>query len=331
MMNLKKILKLPDLCSDYFRGLKHLVHCQDATDYESFLLVKNDRISLHTMKMFTEKQCNEAQLLKINLISRLESKWKTEKFFMPRIENFHGCELRIGFDLLAEDKLPFSRLLDEEDGFVTAEGAIIDMIQTLSTHLNFTATYKGSLNHNNITTYDVKINADQLGYYDKSCNPSSDPIFTSSVVFVVPPGTPYTPWEKLFLPFDWETWMWLGITFAVAFLIIALIKIKRSDSMYEFVIGSNVTTPSLNVVAIFMGIGQILLPQRSVTRFLFINFILFSLIMRTAYQGKYFEFLTSGIRRKPIQTLEELRDKSFTAIWGEPDCFECQDDLKEQG
>ena len=84
--------------------------------------------------------------------------------------------------------------------------------------------------------------------------------------------------------------------------------------MYDFVIGSNVKTPTLNVIAIFMGIGQILLPQRNVSRIMFMCFILFSLIMRTAYQGKYFEFLTSDMRKKPTQTTEELKDKNFTVI-----------------
>ena len=126
--------------------------------------------------------------------------------------------------------------------------------------------------------------------------------------------------------------MWLGITFAVAFLVILLIKVSKSASMYEFVIGSNVSTPSLNVIAIFMGIGQILLPQRNVSRFLFINFVLFSLIMRTAYQGKYFEFLTSDMTRKPIQTIEELQDKNDTLNGNIDDCFEdCIADFKKQG
>ena len=82
--------------------------------------------------------------------------------------------------------------------------------------------------------------------------------------------------------------------------------------MYDFVIGSNVTTPSLNVIAIFMGIGQILLPQRNISRFLFIGFVLFCLIMRTAYQGKYFEFLTTDVRRRPVSQIAELKEKKFT-------------------
>ena len=122
------------------------------------------------------------------------------------------------------------------------------------------------------------------------------------------------------MPFDWLTWMWLGIVFAVAFLVIFLIQLSISTSMYDLIIGSNVTTPSLKVIAIFIEIGQILLLQRNVSRFRFMAFILFSLIMRTAYQGKYFKFLTTDMRRKPIQTIEELEEKNFTAI---VDAFHC--------
>ena len=317
--------------------ISHFVYCEDASDetlqqimtrntYESFLLVKNDQISLHSMTMFTEKQCGGEELVEINQFSSLERKWTTEKFFMPRIDDFHGCELRIKFYPFHEAGLPFVRLVQEEDGTETAEGAIVDMVEALSTHLNFTFT------HTNGWHYDIFIEADSLVYFGNSNSHSSDPIYITSDICVVPPGEFYTSWEKVLLPFDWETWMWLGITFAVAFLVILLIKVSKSTSLYDLVIGYNVATPSLNVIAIFMGIGQILLPQRIVTRFLFINFVLFSLIMRTAYQGKYFEFLTSDMRRKPIQTLQELKDNNFTVIVNELNTdLACLRDLAEKG
>ena len=34
--------------------------------------------------------------------------------------------------------------------------------------------------------------------------------------------------------------------------------------------------------------------------------------MRTAYQGKYFEFMTGDMRRKPVASIEELAEKNFT-------------------
>ena len=310
-------------------NLNHMVHCEDARQenikkiitrgtYESFLLEKNDQVSLHAMTMFTEKQCRPEQLVEINRFSSLERKWKTEKFFRPRVENFHGCTLWIELNCnLMESQMPFlgQRQVGHEKFF---EGVIIDMLDSLSTHLNFTYLYGEA----------AQVNAKELGFSGGEISdfqltpkllegfnhPSSYPICSTAEVAVVPPGELFTSWEKLLMPFDRPTWMWLGIIFAVAFLVILLIKWSKSTSMYDLVIGSNVTTPTLNVVAIFMGTGQILLPQRNVTRFMFMVFILFCLIMRTAYQGKYFEFLTTDMRRKPIQTIDELKDKNFTAV-----------------
>ena len=68
----------------------------------------------------------------------------------------------------------------------------------------------------------------------------SDSIYSTSKVFVVPPGEPYTSWEKLLLPFDQQTWFWLGMTFGVSFLTILFIKLRRSYSMRDFIVGSNV-------------------------------------------------------------------------------------------
>ena len=318
-------------------NLNHLVYCEDASQkhidsilsshtYESFLLDQNDQVFLHAMTMFTEKQCRPEQMVEINQFSSLESKWKMDKFFRPRVENFHGCKLWLestnnGMD----NEMPFIFMQEHK----TAEGAIIDMLDALSTQLNFTYFYgqavreyaKESKIPEGLFTSDLFIGTTMLKGLK---NPSSYPIYSTANVAVVPPGELFTSWEKLFMPFDRPTWMWLGVTFGVAFLVIFLVKLFKSSSMYDLIIGSNVSTPTLNVIAIFMGIGQILLPQRNVSRFMFMVFILFSLIMRTAYQGKYFEFLTSDMRRNPIQTIEELKDKNFTAV---VECVHCLDFL----
>ena len=322
--------------------LNHLVYCEDASQesveslitrdtYESFLFEQNDQVSLHAMTMFTEKQCRPEQLVEINQFSIMERKWKTEKFFKPRIENFHGCKLWIKLPWL-DSEMPFLEVEEDENEYETAEGAIVDMLDALSTNLNFkylhgqaakTVFEKPEMTND---SYDLKIGPRMLYGFD---NPSSYSIYSTADVAIVPPGEPFTSWEKLLMPFDWMTWMWLGIVFAVAFLVIFLIQLSKSTSMYDIVIGLNVMTPSLNVVAIFMGIGQILLPHRNVSRFMFMAFIMFSLIMRTAYQGKYFEFLTSDMRRKPIQTIEELKEKNFTAIVSFANCLGiyCDTDL----
>lgn len=78
------------------------------------------------------------------------------------------------------------------------------------------------------------------------------------------------------------------------------------------VFGSRVTHPALNVLYAFFGLGQTILPRRSFARFLLMVLILFSLIIRTAYQGKSFEFLQQDMRKKDVQTIAELLEKNYT-------------------
>lgn len=44
-------------------------------------------------------------------------------------------------------------------------------------------------------------------------------------------------------------------------------------------------------------------------------FILFSLVMRTAYQGKQFEFMKKEMRRPDVQTIDEMIEQNFTLIY----------------
>ena len=294
---------------------RQLIYCEDLTsasqlnDYKglyifpNFIVEENSEISLNAFTWFTEQKCDERQQVELNRFSSLDRKWTTKKFFNQLIQNFHGCKIVIAFRM---DCLPFSTFKFSEDGSTVlgAEGVLVELVKALSTHLNFTISYRSVAGLQKLFWTVEAVVVDDIV--------ESDAIYTETHVIIVPPGKFYTPWEKLFLPFDRDTWIWLGIVFTIAILVILLIKLSNSGSMYDFVIGSNVPTPILNVIAIFMGISQIFLPQRNVSRFLFINFILFCLIMRTAYQGKYFEFLTCDIKKKPIATVDELKENNFT-------------------
>ena len=303
-----------------FELLNFLVHCKNLTklhlqskispnSMESFLIEENNEVSLHLMALFTEKKCRIPKLIEINRFSNSKKRWTTEKFLSITVDNFHGCTLWFGILQHSAVNFPFINGTLTYDGHVLAEGVIIDMIGALSTSLNFTVTFDEEPGLS--IDYEVALKMLNEISYERG-ELSSNPICSTSHVFVVPPGEFYTSWEKLLLPFDRDTWMWIGITFVTAFIFIIFIKLTKSTSIYDFVIGPNVTTPGLNIVAIFFGIGQILLPHRNIARFIFINFVWFCLIMRTAYQGMYFEYLTSDMRKKPISTVEELRERNFT-------------------
>lgn len=139
----------------------------------------------------------------------------------------------------------------------------------------------------------------------------SSPITSDSLVIVVPPGAAYTSEEKFMLPFDTTTWILFAIVFVIAFAVVGLLRIFKSPSSNSFVLGDNVRASGLNIFGAFMGIGQFALPTRSIARILLMIFLLFCLIMRTAYQGVFYNFLTTDPHKKPIRSIEELMDSKF--------------------
>lgn len=198
-------------------------------------------------------------------------------------------------------------------GTLFVEGMGPTLFKALASHLNYKVENVWKNNEDARKTdhdYDSLTKIDHLGsYYDQDV---TVPVKTFAVVVAVPPGEPYSPIEKFFLPFDLETWICFTLVFVTAFSLVLIVKLSRSRSLRIFVIGENVSSPALNIFATFMGIGMLTVPTRSISRILLMIFILFSMIMRTAYQGKYFEFLTSDVRKQGIQTVEELIEKNYT-------------------
>jgi hypothetical protein len=76
------------------------------------------------------------------------------------------------------------------------------------------------------------------------------PVDNDEIFLMVTPGEPYTDYEKLLLPFDDLTWIFLLITFGTAFLSIFGINLM-SRKIQIFVYGEKFSTPAYNVVGKF--------------------------------------------------------------------------------
>lgn len=107
----------------------------------------------------------------------------------------------------------------------------------------------------------------------------------TSFVFAITPGEDYSSYEKLLLPFDWETWLYLILTFASAFLVIFIVN-RTPKSIRETFYGKNVKNAAFEVVGGFFGIPQNFLPVENFPRILIMFFVMFCLIIRVAYQGE---------------------------------------------
>lgn len=147
---------------------------------------------------------------------------------------------------------------------------------------------------------------DSIGIFMKSV-----PHNIERVVFAVPPGELYTPLEKFFFMFDQEVWIAIGVTLAMGLSIIQTINLLSSD-VQNFVYGSNIKTPTLNMISIFLNGGQLRVPGRNFARFIFVLFIIWSLIIRTCFQSELFKCLQADFRKNSVGSFEELVSNGFT-------------------
>ena len=274
---------------------------KSAYDFRSYLIEENNQIVLYALKYFSPHNCDVRQVKEINRYSIVSQRWTTEMFFIPIITDFFGCTLTVvlfsGYTV-APDRKSFK-----------VEGALNEIMKMLSSNLNFAIEY----NLPEEKEFKKEGSQVQIGLFIMNDKVRLDcaHVISSGLVAVVPPGEPYTPYEKLLLPFDGLTWMFLLIFFSIGFTVVIIIRLSKSPSLNEWIVGANIRNPAFNIFATLMGIPLKILPKTNVARFLLMNLILFCLIFRTAYQGKYFEFMTSNPTKKPINTIEELADKKF--------------------
>jgi hypothetical protein len=178
----------------------------------------------------------------------------------------------------------------------------------------------GALYENGTATgaLEMVINADAdftLGMYTitylrSSFMTASEFYYSIPFIVIVPPGVPFTSFEKLFRPFSIVVWILLLLTFVSAAGVITAVKFHSKNIRY-FVFGSSNNSPYLNVLAVFLGVTMPQLPGRNFARSLLMMFLLFSIVKRTLYQGALFQFIQSDDRNKEIQSIDELVQKNF--------------------
>lgn len=253
-----------------------------------FLLNEGDRLKLETFSFFKPGNCGRADFFEINEFPKAEMKWKSDEFVGPESKNLNGCEIKAR---------------------INPPDIVFNILEMFAKKLNFSMVR----NHDENEYVDIIISLVSTNHPVFQSNRRifhSHVFYTTNMKILVPPGELYSPLEKLFLPFDLETWICFVAVFVVS-LLVTLILLKTRDSPKEIIFGSNVQTPTLNLFQHFFGLGQAVLPHRNFARFILMVFILFSLVMRTAYQGKLFEFITADMRKQEVKTIEEMNEKNL--------------------
>lgn len=281
-----------------------------------FFINDADHIKLVTGKSLDPERCNGVQLVEVNRFSKLANKWNTNQFTIKKFRNLHGCEFFVGKKFDENVIIQSNKLFNYNKNSLrqnTINQVNEKIFEALSEHLNYSLKYSSS---GEIKQVDLRIKS-----FDMSRLVSlkhfyiTRPYLFQSTYLADPVGRRYTELEKLFLPFDEYTWCLVTLTFAVAFLTTFGVRFVRPQ-VRNFIIGRGVRNPSLNIAVIWFGLSQINLPPRNFARFLVIQFIFYSLIMRTAWQGKVYEFMQKDMRKRQIRDIDEVAGQNFSIFVG---------------
>lgn len=327
--SLKEFNRKVKLTNRFPKLLQFIVHCENMTvsevkqldnseilPFQYFLVEQEDSIALLTFVWYTAQQCNTTQLIEVNRFEKQTKTWRNLIFAINKFDNFYGC--RLGFGVSNRSPAFAFRPGHYGEGKFVFWGFNKYIITELAENLNYTFSLNPFINHWGEYFYaDLPVDF-LIQFYSLTSfvREQSDHFITRPYVFknnllAKPPGVPITGYEKLYLPFDFMTWICIATFFASAYLVIFVLSFTNVN-IRRFVIGRDVKTPSLNVTGTLFGISQTILPRRNFARFLLTLFIILCLVLRTAWQGKMFDFLQKDMRHPEVQSIEEMIEKNFT-------------------
>ncbi|XP_062539197.1 uncharacterized protein LOC134207506 [Armigeres subalbatus] len=245
--------------------------------------------------------------------------------FPPKLYNFHGCPLTAAVYTYSA----FMRLQHGPGETIAGlDGVDAVVLRYMSKKLNASIVPRevpnglrfGLIFENGTSTGAMKMVIDgevnfTLGFFGynqlrmRYMSLTHNYHFTELVV-VVSAGEAYEAFEMLLLPFTNKLWyVFLGCL-ATASLAIAAIG-QMSTTVRNFVFGTRIRTPGVNLLNILLGGSLSVLPTRNFARFLLILWVLHGLIMRTVYQQALFNFLQLSPNHSTISTLKQLIDGRY--------------------
>lgn len=293
--------------------------------YNVVVLVTNamssDLVSVFTYMPFINESCNNSEAIRINEFNKTSMTWDTNVFFPKKFKQLNRCPLRYG----CYNNRPNYIIERSESGLPIFSGWIIDIVNMFSNILNFSLNFlayesdMGVIYKNKTATALLKriLNNEVDLIFTTARADRSELLSTTRMVYAdklilaVPPPFLIDVMAKIFLPFTFASWISISL---VAFLACCTIITLRFTPkiFHDYVVGNNVKGSMLNVCNIFLGGPQQILPRSNFPRFLLANFLIFTLIIRSVYQGKVFDIMKSDVHTVELKTIDEFIEHQFT-------------------
>lgn len=280
--------------------------------------------NIFTYFPFTDFHCEKVEPILYNIYT-IESGFKLNLTYFPKkVSNLHGCPLSVATFHFP----PFVLLSREDSGLIKLDGIDGVLITLIARTLNFTLDIVeitddnlwGTLYENGSSSGTMKMVMDgvvnsTIGYYTLSevkfqLLSASNAYYTSKLAWMVPPGSELTSLNIIIKPFDVSLWTLVIAVFLISMLVVVLIK-KSSLSTRNFIIGENVSSPSLNILNICLGGPLVRTPTRNFARALLCIFMLYCIIIRCSYQGALFKFMKMDPKEPIADTFYAMLDRNY--------------------
>ncbi len=283
----------------------------------------NSKALLYTYFPFKGGFCGNTDPI---IISRFaKNKFSHYDFIPPKTRNYQGCLVRFAAKLVP----PFFTLSKDSNGKFIFGGVEGKLLKYIADYLNFTVVpkllkfhdewglvskdgtkldvLKWLLNDEADISYSVPLNYQAYEKYEIKPSRVFD-VF--NLLWVIPPGRHYTSFEKLFQPFDLFVWICFLLIFLAAIIAVFILK-GRPKIVRNFILGRDVRTPILNLIGLSLGVTAFKVPGRNFARTLLMIYILYMLVLRTAYQGALFKSLQMDLHQPAPKSISEMIDKDF--------------------
>lgn len=275
------------------------------------------RVIAYTYYPYTEHHCEQIQSTFLSYMNNQSFSIRTA-FFPNKLKNLNGCPL-----FLATYTIPPYMIVHKlsNDTYIT-KGIEGNLYHELASTLNFrpmvrtgTENYVDAAAEKFQMLRKMEVNLTMfatVNTVERSKEfTASFPYAYASVVFTIPHGPPYTPLEKLVLPFKPLVWLCVSIVTGVALILIIYLS-RCSKKWQDFVFGEKNRTPFLNYINITLGGVITHEPVRNFARFILMIWMLSSLVLRGSYTGALFSFIQSQRSAIEIDSLEKLIEYNFS-------------------
>ena len=344
----QKLIKLLIYAENYdnFNKVNAIDHYEsdkpDITSFEYFIVRKTFTIGLISFNHFQNNFCNKQKIELINIFDKITQKWIKNLESYRNFENFNGCMLTytdtygptyhfnkenkevqncMKLSIFEQNPSIYPKMLglivNRPD--INFNGLNYEIFEAIGKRGNFTTNYQlkeGSyifVKDNNFINQSITIFPTIINEYTLEMVDMTTTYFDINFGIYVNPSEFYSNFEKLLLSFDATIWILLLVTFISTAIVIFVMRFMPQQAKI-LLYGHGINTPALNVTRIIAGTSQPRLPQKSIARLVLILFVMFWMILRTCYQSKMFDFITTDMRKPAPKTFDEVINRGYTFV-----------------